>query len=92
MAGPLSRTAKWSLTLIWTFLAIGPGAILGNTLFVWPSETGPAVVQRVPSLVTWQVVAWISGVLLVWWLAYGSEMSVTAAVPDRTTPLGKDPE
>ena len=91
LGSPALRTAKWSLALIWMFLALGPGAILGNTLFVWPSGAGATAVQRVPSLLSWQIVAWLSGVLLVWWLAYRSQLSVTAVEPERRIAFGTDP-
>lgn len=90
--GPGLRAAKWSLTLIWMFLAIGPGAILGNTIFHWSSGTEATAEPRLPSLMAWQVVSWLSGVLLVWWLAYRSELSVTAREPRREIAFDIPPE
>jgi solute:Na+ symporter, SSS family len=69
------RSAKWSLTLLWVFLALGPGAILGNTFFAHPIFTEADIALGVPSLWVWQVFFWIIGVLLVWWLAYRSRLS-----------------
>ena len=77
------RTAKWSLTLIWTFFALGPGAILGNAFFSKPMFTDNEASLGVPSLWVWQIVFWFAGVLLTWWLAYRSRMAVVeeAAIP-----------
>ena len=92
LGGRALRTAKWSLGLIWMFLALGPGAILGNTLFTWSSGAEAASPPRFPSLFAWQIISWLTGVFLVWWLAYQSRLSVTEVVPDRRIPLGVDPE
>lgn len=92
LGGRVLRTAKWSLGLIWMFLALGPGAILGNTIFSWGLDAAGSSTPRVPSLLAWQIVAWLTGVFLVWWLAYQSRLSVTDASPARRIPLGVDPE
>jgi len=73
--GRAARNAKWSLTLLWVFLALGPGAILGNTFFAQPAFTEADLSLGVPSLWVWQASFWILGVMLVWWLAYRSELS-----------------
>jgi Na+/proline symporter len=87
IGGPALMTAKWSLTLIWLFLALGPGAILGNTIFTWSFGVEAPFGSR-PSLMAWQIVAWLSGVLIVWWLAYRSQLSVTATVPSPSIGFG----
>ena len=78
-----ATTAKWSLTLIWTFLALGPGAVLGNAFFSKPMFTEGDVSLGAPSLWVWQVVFWFFGVLLTWWLAYRGRMAIVdqPAVP-----------
>jgi solute:Na+ symporter, SSS family len=73
--GRAARSAKWSLTLLWVFLALGPGAILGNSFFAQPVFTEADIALGVPSLWVWQAFFWIIGVLLVWWLAYRSRLS-----------------
>lgn len=65
-----ARGAIWSLALIWAFFAIGPGAILGNTFFSQPIFTEGDAVLGIPSLWVWQLLFWLVGVPLVWWLAY----------------------
>jgi solute:Na+ symporter, SSS family len=80
-------TAKWSLTLIWSFLALGPGAVLGNSFFSKPIFTDGEATLGVPSLWVWQIVFWLLGVLLVWWLAYRARMSVIENVAWRRIDL-----
>jgi SSS family solute:Na+ symporter len=77
------RAAVWALTLAWFFFALGPGAVLGNDLFGVATPTGaagPGWSLGVPSLWLWQMVWWVLGVFLVWWLAYKMEL----ATPPRT--------
>jgi hypothetical protein len=74
--GRAARAAKWSLPLLWAFFALGPGAILGNTFFSRPIFIDRNAVLGAPSLWVWQIVFWIAGVLLVWWLAYRVRLSI----------------
>ena len=74
--GRAARGAKWSLTLIWAFLAIGPGAVLGNNFFSKPIFSGIDVKLGIPSLWVWGILFWVIGVFLVWWLAYRTQLSV----------------
>lgn len=83
-----ARGAKWSLTLVWVFFALGPGAILGNDFFSRPMFSDADATLGVPSLWVWQILSWFVGVLLVWWLAYGGRLSVVDAGVGRTVELG----
>ena len=82
-----TRGAQWSLALLWAFLALGPGAILGNDVFSRPLFSETSTSLGVPSLWVWQIVFWFLGVLLVWWLAYGSRLSIIEAEVTRTIDL-----
>jgi Na+/proline symporter len=75
--GRAARGARWSLTLLWVFFALGPGAIIGNTFFAHPVFTEANLSLGVPSLWVWQTLFWIIGVMLVWWFAYHSRLSTT---------------
>ncbi|HWA41615.1 MAG TPA: hypothetical protein VHA10_00270 [Hypericibacter adhaerens] len=86
--GRAIRTARWSLTLIWAFLALGPGAILGNSFFSRPIFTGGNVALGMPSLLVWQIFFWLIGVLILWWLAYRGRLSVIDALPQHRLALG----
>jgi Na+/proline symporter len=69
------RPVAWSLTLIWFFFAVGPGAILGNDLLGAPNVGPTGWVMGVPSLWAWQMMWWALGVLILWFLAYRLQMS-----------------
>ncbi len=64
----------WAITLIWFFFAIGPGAVLGNTIFGNPKDMGTWVFGM-PSIWAWQILWWALGVFMMWFLAYKMEMS-----------------
>ena len=83
------RPAAWALTLIWMFFAIGPGAVIGNDLF---GESGGGLSAwrlGIPSLWAWQIVWWLLGVFVIWWLAYKMEL---ATAPHEPTDLTKKPD
>ena len=68
-----SGTAKgllWSLFLSWGFLAYGPGAILGNTFFTQPIFSRVEAQLGIPSIWVWQILFWLLGLLMIWWLAF----------------------
>jgi Na+/proline symporter len=69
----------WVLAIAWSILVIGPGAIIGNTIFGNPND--PASWWfGMPSIWAWQIFGWIMGVGLMWFLAYYMEM---ATVPEQ---------
>jgi SSS family solute:Na+ symporter len=86
-----AQGAKWSLTLLWAFLAIGPGAVLGNTFFSKPFFSGADLKLGMPSLWVWQILFWVIGVFLVWWLAYRTKLSVITTEHLRPGELAEDP-
>lgn len=85
--GRAARSAKWSLPIIWAFLALGPGAILGNTFFSQPIFTEGEAALGLPSLWVWQILFWLLGVPLVWWLAYRTGLGLTTDVGLRRVTL-----
>jgi Na+/proline symporter len=90
-AVPQSRgnggTALWSLTLIWAFFAMGPGAILGNAFFSRPIFTETEAALGLPSLWVWQILFWLIGTALVWWLAHRAGLGRTDAAMLRPIDL-----
>jgi Na+/proline symporter len=86
-----ARSAKWSLVLLWSFLALGPGAILGNTFFSDPIFAGGPAAVGLPSLWVWQVLFWFVGVFLIWWLAYHGRMAVVEPGPARRVSFDAGP-
>jgi Na+/proline symporter len=64
----------WIITLVWFFFGIGPGAVLGNTIFGDPNNPA-SWLFGMPSIWAWQILWWALGVFMMWFLAYKMEMS-----------------
>ena len=64
----------WIVTLGWFFFAIGPGCVIGNSIFGDPLKPA-AWINGMPSIWIWQIIWWILGVVMMWFLAYKLEMS-----------------
>ncbi len=71
--------AAWIIVLVWFFFGIGPGAVLGNTIFGAPNDAANWLFGM-PSIWAWQILWWALGVFMMWFLAYKMEMST---VPDK---------
>lgn len=70
----------WIITLAWMFFGIGPGAVIGNTIFGAPNAGVDGWTFGIPSIWAWQILFWALGVGMMWFLAYKMEMST---VPER---------
>jgi len=70
----------WIVTLAWLFFGIGPGAVIGNTIFGAPNAGVEGWTFGIPSIWAWQILFWLLGVFMMWLLAYKMEMST---VPER---------
>lgn len=81
------RPVAWSLTLIWAFFGIGPGAVIGNNIFGAPNGGLTTWKLGVPSLWAWQILWWALGVLVIWFLAYKMELSIVPAKSLQVQPL-----
>jgi solute:Na+ symporter, SSS family len=91
--GPLrasGRAGLWAFTLVWGFLAYGPGAILGNSFFSDPVFSRVEVTLGLPSLWVWQILFWLVGVVLVWWLAFRVGLGQTMAFGLKPIRLGPE--
>lgn len=91
------RGLFWAMMLVWGWLACGPGAVLGNTFFSDPIFTQQPATLGIPSLWVWQILFWLFGVVLVWWLAYRvglGQMSTDRIKPIRlgNAPSGRTPD
>jgi Na+/proline symporter len=64
----------WIITLVWFFFGIGPGAVIGNTIFGSPNDPA-SWLFGMPSIWAWQVLWWALGVFMMWFLAYKMELS-----------------
>lgn len=65
----------WIVTLAWFFFGIGPGAVIGNDLFGAPDAGPGGWTFGIPSIWAWQILFWLLGVAMMWFLAYKMEMS-----------------
>ncbi|MYF07703.1 MAG: hypothetical protein F4233_07430 [Rhodospirillaceae bacterium] len=75
------RTFAWILVVVWLFFGAGPGGVVGNFLFGAPGAGYDAWDFAMPSLWAWRILWWGGGVFLVWFLAYGLEMSTAPKKP-----------
>jgi len=64
----------WIITLVWFMFAIGPACVIGNTLFGDPL-TPSSWLFGMPSIWIWQIIWWILGIGMMWFLAYKCKMS-----------------
>ncbi len=71
--------AAWIIVLVWFFFGIGPGAVIGNTIFGQPQDA-TTWTFGMPSIWAWQILWWALGVFMMWFLAYKMEMST---IPDK---------
>ena len=69
----------WIITLVWFFFGIGPGAVIGNTIFGDPNDYATWIFGM-PSIWAWQILWWALGVFMMWFLAYKMEMST---IPEK---------
>jgi hypothetical protein len=66
---------------------MGPGAILGNSFFSRPVFTEAEAALGLPSLWVWQILFWLVGIALVWWLAHRARLGQTSTDPLRRIDL-----
>ncbi|HYZ27231.1 MAG TPA: hypothetical protein VE597_10015 [Geminicoccaceae bacterium] len=64
----------WIVTLAWFFFGIGPGAVIGNSVFGDPQDP-TTWMFGMPSIWAWQLLFWALGVAMMWFLAYVMQMS-----------------
>ena len=69
----------WGITIAWFFFGIGPGAVIGNTIFGNPNDAATWIFG-IPSIWAWHILWWALGVSMMWFLAYKMQMST---VPEQ---------
>ena len=69
----------WIVTIAWMIFGIGPGAVIGNDIFGAPNDP-TSWTFGIPSIWAWQILFWVLGVIMLWFLAYRMEMST---VPNK---------
>ncbi|NQV99925.1 MAG: sodium:solute symporter [Rhodospirillales bacterium] len=69
------KPIAWIITIVWMIFGIGPGAVVGNDIFGAPNAGIENWTFGIPSIWAWQILWWILGVGMMWFLAYKMEMS-----------------
>nr|VFK24015.1 MAG: Na+/proline symporter [Candidatus Kentron sp. LFY] len=69
----------WIITVVWFFFGVGPGAVIGNTVFGNPNDM-TTWIFGIPSIWAWQILWWGLGVFMMWFLAYKMELSTVPEV------------
>ena len=70
------KPSAWIVVAAWLFFGIGPGSILGNNFFGNPKSV-ESWSFGMPSLWVWQIIFWIIGIFIVWFISSKMEMSTT---------------
>ncbi len=68
------KPSAWIVTIAWIFFSIGPGLLMGNQMFGNPNNV-ESWSFGMPSIWVWQIIFWLLGVVLVWFLAFKMGMS-----------------
>ena len=68
------QPSAWIVTVAWIFFALGPGLIVGNEMFGNPINV-ESWSFGIPSIWVWQIIFWLLGTILIWFLAFKMEMS-----------------
>ena len=68
------KPSAWIVLIVWIFFSIGPGSIVGNNFFGRPQNV-ESWSFGMPSLWVWQIIFWIIGVFIVWFIGSKMEMS-----------------
>ncbi len=72
----------WGVVLMWFLMGIGPGAVIGNDLFGSPNDPSTWLFG-IPSIWVWQIMVWLLGVAMMWFLAYKMELSTMSEAQQR---------
>jgi Na+/proline symporter len=69
------KAVGWVIVGVWFLFAIGPFATLGNNFFLFDAADPATWPLGMPPLWLWQVVWWLLGVYMMYFLAYKLELS-----------------
>jgi Na+/proline symporter len=65
----------WAIVAVYYIFAIGPGAVIGNSLFGDPNNPATWWFFGLPSIFPYQVIWWCFGVFMMYFLCFKLEMS-----------------
>jgi SSS family solute:Na+ symporter len=80
----------WIFTIVWFLFALGPGAVIGNSIFGAPDQPAQGWNFSVPSIWAWQILMWALGVALIWFLA--TRLGVSRPVEGIVEPIDPSQE
>lgn len=80
----------WIFTASWFLFALGPGAVIGNSIFGAPDQPAESWNFQIPSIWAWQIFMWVMGVALVWFLAM--RLGISHPVEGVVKPVIKHPD
>ncbi len=75
------KSLAYVFFLIWAFFSIGPGLIFGNLIFGSADQSYDNWVMGVPSLWAYQIIWWVAGIFLIWFLANKMDLSTLPKKP-----------
>jgi len=81
-------TAAWAIAILWMIFGVGPGALIGNTIFGAPASGVEGWSLGIPSIWAWQILWWGVGVVMLAIIAFYLEFS--RAPHRRIDPLVDD--
>jgi len=86
------RSFAYVITLIWLFFGVGPGQILGNSFFGEPGAGYEAWILKIPSIWGYQLIWWLFGIGIIWFLASKMDLSTLPNKPILANDLYKKPD
>ena len=75
------RSFAYVISLIWLFCAIGPGLVIGNDIFGSPGDGYQLWLLRMPSIWGYQLIWWLLGIGLIWFLGKKMDLSTLPKKP-----------
>jgi len=81
-------TVAWAMAILWLIFGVGPGALIGNTIFGAPASGTEGWSLGIPSIWAWQILWWGVGVVMLVIIAFYLEFS--RAPHRRIDPLVDD--
>ena len=86
------RSFAYVITLIWLFFGVGPGQVLGNNFFGEPGAGYEAWIFKIPSIWGYQLIWWLLGIGLIWFLASKMDLSTLPNKPIQANDFYKKPD
>jgi hypothetical protein len=86
------RSFAYVIALIWLFFGVGPGQVLGNSFFGEPGAGYEAWILKIPSIWGYQLIWWIFGIGLIWFLASKMDLSTLPNKPIQANDFYNKPD